>query len=178
MIITNNARNAKMSTWGSDESKEIILDVGAEEKSENINMKIINNESAPISNVSILGKIPTVENKIERTSGINVSKDATVYYTTAENPTADINDKNNGWSKEDNKNATHYLVQINNMENAEQLDLSYDLKIASNLTYNTSSSASYNVSYTNSKTNIESNVQSSALTLTTGTSAVLSNSGT
>lgn len=173
MIITNNAENAKVSTFGKDESKEIKLDIGSEEKKEKINMQIINNEGSKISNISILGKLPIVENKIERASEVKVSKEAKVYYTSTENPTIDVEDTNNAWTTENNKNATHYLIKIDSLENAEQVDVNYELSIAKNLEYNIASTANYAVTYTNSTTNIDSTVNSSTLTFTTGTSAVI-----
>ena len=44
MILTNNAENSKVSTFGSDEQKEVKLENNAEKSSETISTKIINNE--------------------------------------------------------------------------------------------------------------------------------------
>ena len=115
-------------------------------------MKEVNNEGFDLSDVAILGKIPTVENKIQRTSSIKVSLPANVYYTNVENPTTDLSDSKNNWSTVNSKDATHYLVLLEKLEKDNEVDLSYDIKIAENLEYNVSAELNYQVLYTNSST--------------------------
>lgn len=174
MILTNNAKNSKIATFGSDEQKEVKLDTDAENSSENINMKIINNEQSEISDISILGKIPSVDGKIELSKNINVNKDAEIYYTNSENPTKDLNNTENGWTKDNISNPKNYLVVLENMQHGDEIDIDYDINIASELGYNVKSDEKYNVYYTNSKTGVETNFDSSEITFTTGTIAVIS----
>ncbi len=173
MIYTNEAKNAGIVAYGSDQNANVALNVKSDEKKEQINMQVINNEGTTINGIKVIGKIPVVENNIERTNGVNVSKDATVYYSTAENPTAYINDANNGWTKDNMKNAKYFLVEIDSMENAEKVEINYDLKANKNLPYNIAEEANYTFTYTNSVTNKETQIKSSTLTFTTDATAVL-----
>ena len=93
LIYTNNAEISNISTFSNEGTKTISLNVG-EERNEKITSKIINNENSKINDVIVFGQIPVKENQIKRTSKINVSKDAKIYYTTNENPTQDLNDEN------------------------------------------------------------------------------------
>lgn len=172
LIYTNDAQVSDISTFENEGTKVIQLNTN-EEKNEKITSKIINNENSKINDVKILGKIPTKENQIIRTSDINVSKNAKIYYTTNENPTTDLSDVNNGWSEENNENAKCYLINIDNMENTEEVDLSYNLKITKDIDYNVTEDAKYNISYTPETTGILAQYDSSILRFTTGSSAVL-----
>ena len=174
MILTNNAENSKVSTFGSDEQKEVKLENNAEKSSETISTKIINNEQAEISNVSILGKIPSVDGKIGLAENVKANKNSKIYYTNSENPTIDLNDEQNGWTEENISNPKNYLVVVDNMKHGEELDINYNLDISSNLGYNVRTVEKYNVYYTNTKTGIETNIDSSEITFTTGTVAVIS----
>lgn len=159
-----------------DEGKKVIeLNIG-EEKTEKITSRIINNEKSTISDVKILGQIPIKEEQIKRTSQINVNKDAKIYYTTNENPTVDLEDISNGWTEENNENARYYLIKIDNMENAEEILVTYDLKITKDIDYNTYEESKYTISYIPLATNNLVQYTSSILCFSTGTSAVLENS--
>ena len=172
LIYTNNAEISNISTFSNEGTKTISLNVG-EERNEKITSKIINNENSKINDVIVFGQIPVKENQIKRTSKINVSKDAKIYYTTNENPTQDLNDENNGWSEENNENAKYYLIKIDSMENTEEIDFNYNLKITKDINYNVTEDAKYNISYIPETTGIATNYDSSILRFTTGSSAIL-----
>ena len=172
LIYTNDAEISEISTFCNEGTKTISLNVG-EEKNERITSKIINNENSKINDVTIFGQIPVKENQIKRTSKINVSKDAKIYYTTNENPTSDLNEENNGWSEENDENAKYYLIKVDSMENAEEIEFSYNLNITKDINYNVTEDAKYNISYMPETTGITTNYDSSILKFTTGSSAML-----
>ena len=173
MILTNNAEKAGIETLGSDETRDVNLEIGAKATDETINMQIINNEEDKITDIAVLGKLPTNGENIKLASAVKTNVDAEVYYTDVEDPTADLNDTNNGWSNTQTANSANYLVLVDSLEDAQSLELTYNLSIKENLGYNIEEEANYNVTYTNSKTGIEQTVKSSTLLLTTGASAEL-----
>ena len=75
-------------------------------------MQVINNEEADISNTKILGTIANIDGKIARTNAIQVNKDAKVYYTTAENPTSDLNNSEKWLDKRKSKKCYTLLSRI------------------------------------------------------------------
>ncbi len=173
IILTNDINALGVKTIGNEGTKEVTLDVEKESKKATVKMQVINNEGTEISEVKILGKVPTAGNDIERATGVKSSKNAIIYYTTVENPTADINEASNEWTTKNSKDAKNYLVVIEKLEKDEKLDLNYDLNIAENLNYNISASANYSVSYTNTLTSKTSEEKSTTLKLTTGAFAEL-----
>jgi len=97
----------------------------------NINLFLINNSSFKIKNIDIVGKVAYEGNKYEGIEG-NLGSEydttmagpiqmpdalngkVTVYYSTVENPTRDINDSNNGWTQEvsDYSTIRSYFIKI------------------------------------------------------------------
>ena len=169
MILTNNINEYKVTTLGQENDKEVNLEVNSEAKSATVKMQVVNNEETEISNVVILGKIANESGKIERTSKIRTNlESAKVYYTTVENPTTDINKAENSWKQQDMAEAKNYLVIVGNLKDTEQINLSYDISIAKNLTYNVSAETNYTVYYTNNLTGTSKYTKSTNLVLTTG----------
>lgn len=174
MILTNNIEEYNVTSLGKENDKEVSLESNAAAKNATVKMQIVNNEESGISNVAILGKIATIDEKIERTSKVRTNKEnAKVYYTSVENPTTSISKTENNWKEESSKDAKFFMVVISSIENAEKINLSYDINIGEKLPYNLTTEAYYKVSYTNKLTNTKKEAESTKLILTTGKVAEL-----
>ena len=169
MILTNNIEEFNITTLGKESDKEITLSNNAEAKNATVKMQVVNNEESDISNIAILGKIATIDGKIERTSKIRTNMDnAKVYYTSVDNPTTSISKAENNWKEEATNNSKYYLIVLNSLANGSKINFSYDINIAKNLPYNLSTETFYKVSYTNNLSNTKKEAESTKLVLTTG----------
>ena len=169
MILTNDIDEYNVFTLGNEGEKQVAIGTGKDAKKATIVMRIANNEDTEISNVAIVGKIANISGRIERTSGIRTSvNDSKVYYTTQDNPTADLSNFSNGWSTTPSKDAKNYLVLINSIKKGDRIRLSYDISIASNLGYNLITETGYKINYINTLTGSTKQAASTILVLTTG----------
>ena len=174
MILTNNIEEYNVTSLGKENDKEVTLESNAAAKTAKVKMQIVNNEESSVSNVAILGKIANIDGKIERTSKVRTNKEnAKVYYTSVDNPTTSISKSENNWKEESSKDAKFFMVVISSIENAEKINLSYDINIGEKLPYNLTTEAYYKVSYTNTLTNTKKEAESTKLILTTGKVAEL-----
>ena len=175
IITTNNVKEYGIQTIGDQGKKNVGLELAKEAKDATINISTINNDGATVKDVKILGSFPTKKDdnlNAKLTSGINVlseNKNVQVYYSNQENPTADLNASNNGWSKKGSAlNSKSYLITIDEMAVGEKLEAEYKINIPENLVYNMGAKESYDVTYTNVNTNQEKTASASTLDLTTG----------
>lgn len=118
---------------GSETVSPLIADVDPTrgESDANVNVFLINNSSFKIKNIELVGKIAYEGNTYEGISGNlgseydtamagpiqipeSLNGKVTVYYTTKETPTRDINDANNGWTTEvsDYSTIKTYMIKI------------------------------------------------------------------
>lgn len=151
-------------------------------KNVKIEKRIINNKENKISDVKILGTFPTKSaidtNSIDiqvgniTVSGIDNNK-VKVYYSSNENATEDLENKENAWKEniEDNKNVKKYLVVINELDLYEEVDLSYEISIPANLEYNESAEEGYTVYYNN--VTVEEKVKTKSIRLATPAGTVI-----
>ena len=123
------------------------LSVNNKEKLLHSNMVMVNNYDTSVENVSIIGKLPVKDanEKIFETSltntfdanlksAIKVSgKDAKILYSEDENAKAD----SESWT-EDINNAKSFkiVLQDNKLDVGEKVDISYDIEMPANLSYN------------------------------------------
>lgn len=182
VVTTNQILEYGIDVVNNEGIKTAELPVSSDIKNVTIEKKIINNKENKISNVKILGVFPTKEaistNSIDVqvgnvvVTGIDASR-VKVYYSNNENATEDLEDKNNNWFEniEDNKNVKKYLVVVNELDLLEEVDLSYQVIIPSNLEYNESAEEGYTVYYTNVAT--EEKVDVNNIRLATPKGAVL-----
>lgn len=172
IILTNNI--SKLNIWenGTEAEKEVPLKENADKQKLTVNAQIINNENKDISNITILGKIPKVENKITKEGKIAVSKQAEIYYTNVENPTNNIEETSNKWSKTNTKDATNYLIKLADMKKDEEVKINYDINLKEKLGYNVIAEAGYKINYDTNNSSEEE--KATTLKLTTGTEAKLS----
>lgn len=175
IITTNNVKEYGIQTIGDQGKKNVGLELAKEAKDATINISTINNDGATVKDVKILGSFPTKKDdnlNAKLTSGINVlseNKNVQVYYSNQENPTADLNESNNGWSKKGSaSNSKSYLITVDEMAVGEKLEAEYKINIPENLVYNMGAKESYGVTYTNVNTNQEKIASASTLDLTTG----------
>lgn len=175
IITTNNVKEYGIQTIGDQGKKNVGLELAKEAKDATINISTINNDGATVKDVKILGSFPTKKDdnlNAKLTSGINVlseNKNVQVYYSNQENPTADLNESNNGWSKKGSaSNSKSYLITVDEMAVGEKLEAEYKINIPENLVYNMGARESYGVTYTNVNTNQEKTASASTLDLTTG----------
>ncbi len=175
IITTNNVKEYGIQTIGDQGKKNVGLELAKEAKDATINISTINNDGATVKDVKILGSFPTKKDdnlNAKLTSGINVlseNKNVQVYYSNQENPTADLNASNNGWSKKGSAlNSKSYLITVDEMAVGEKLEAEYKINIPENLVYNMGAKESYGVTYTNVNTNQEKTASASTLDLTTG----------
>ena len=154
--------------------------------------KIINNYSNKISDVVILGRMLSKDNKkidseeslgstFDTTlkTGLNISgidsAKYTVYYSENVGANKDLSNESNGWSTTPTTNTKSYMIVTKNydMASGDMIDFSYDAEIPANLKHNNSVSEMYKVYYNNVSsigTMAETKV-SSIMTLTTGQGA-------
>lgn len=175
IITTNNVKEYGIQTIGDQGKKNVGLELAKEAKDATINISTINNDGATVKDVKILGSFPTKKDdnlNAKLTSEINVlseNKNVQVYYSNQENPTADLNESNNGWSKKGSaSNSKSYLITVDEMAVGEKLEAEYKINIPENLVYNMGAKESYGVTYTNVNTNQEKTASASTLDLTTG----------
>ena len=175
IITTNNVKEYGIQTIGDQGKKNVGLELAKAAKDATINISTINNDGATVKDVKILGSFPTKKDdnlNAKLTSGINVlseNKNVQVYYSNQENPTADLNASNNGWSKKGSAlNSKSYLITVDEMAVGEKLEAEYKINIPENLVYNMGAKESYDVTYTNVNTNQEKTASASTLDLTTG----------
>ena len=177
MVVANTMENADLTSIGDENTKTKIIEVGKEAKQEEVKIDVINNNEAKVTNVKVLGKFPTKNNKntIEteitkeiKTQGIDANK-VKVYYSENENATAELTSAN-AWKGTitDSKNVKSYLITVNNMEQGESLSASYGVQIPEGLQYNEKAYQTYQVNYDDTLTGKSGVVKSATLGLETG----------
>lgn len=117
---------------------------------------VINNTSNTISNAKIIGTIPTNGDKLGSNidtkfiSNINSQEGVScdIYYSTNIDATSDLNNSQNGWSKEIAEDTKAYLIVINEqIEQGRELNFSYNIEVPENLEYGVNAVSSYKVEY-------------------------------
>lgn len=165
--ISNYAENSSQVIAISDEMKEINIPVHSASREMTIGGTIINNYTNHISNVVILGRLPSKDNKnvdtneslgsnfnITLSEKINLTgtENATIYYSENVDATNDIDLESNGWTIEPTNlsNVKSYMIVLsNNMPASDRIEFSYKATIPENLEYDSNSYEMYKVFYTN-----------------------------
>lgn len=184
MVSVDEIRNVNEND---DEVKSILgnsaegkLDTGKDSKVATVNNTIMNYNDNDVKDVTVLGRLPvsesenistnsSLENDIDMklVNEINVSgtQEADIYYSSKGNANNDLNDENNGWTKDFN-NAKSYLIVLPEMQKNQKLNVEYNIQIPSDLEYNEKSSTMYKVEYTNN--NDVKDYTTKPITLSTG----------
>ncbi len=151
-----------------DKVKEAKLDIGGEAKTATQDITIINNYENEITDVAILGKIPTIGTEeingeelratfeMKLTEEIKAEK-AQIYYS--ENPNEEKNSQNWTQTPEDFTKIKSFklALQDNTLQPSEGLKLSYPLVIEENLEENEESYTNLEVTYIYLGDSIETN---------------------
>lgn len=159
VIALNSVTNAKTGEAGTSlESKkeEISLQRNVESQIAAYTQTVINNTNSSISNVKIIGTIPTKEDKygsnidtkfasaIYSQEGVSCN----IYYSTNINANSNLEDSQNGWSKEIVEDSKSYLIVINeDIAQGRELKFSYNIEVPENLEYGINAISSYKVEY-------------------------------
>ena len=147
-------------------------------------LKLQNNHTVPVSNVSVIGRIPYKNNKYaiaETDLGTNLNstlssmitggkgKNFTIYYSDNIDATKDISLPSNNWVTNPVNISTvrSYLIVINDTINVgEQIEFKYNFAVQSEKNYNKILFANFGAYYT--VDGIEETAESSKIGLTTG----------
>ncbi|MBS5863856.1 MAG: MucBP domain-containing protein [Clostridium sp.] len=147
----------------------LIAMVENSDRTAKIDIELQNNHKDAISDIKLLGKIPYEGNTYQQTGenlastytaqlisdGINLpeelAKRATIYYSEQENVTDDPTDEASGWvqNTDDYSNVKNFLILFNSyqMEPAEELKISYDIKIPDDAAYNEVAYSTHTIYY-------------------------------
>ena len=188
--ISNYKENAESLTSISGEEKVATIETMAEARNAKFEMTVINNYYNTIDNISILGKIPTEQNKdigstmdMPLVSGITVNSNdnskVSVYYSENVNATKDLTLASNGWTKtpEDLSKAKVYLIVFTDytMNTGDMVSFGYEAQIPANLQYNQSAYANYTVNFNNNfeTGTVQDVTKSTKIGVTTGKGPVI-----
>ena len=153
--------NQEASEYNDKKEKAVAPQIATIDKTEantaKINISITNNYGNTISEVKIVGKIPTQNNTFVinkgnlgstfdttmEAGGITVPTDlksyVTVYYSKEENVTADLTDANNHWDKDlEPTQAKSYLIDLGEyrLKVEEKKEFSYKINVPQTVKYN------------------------------------------
>lgn len=172
MVTTNgitgyNSKNETVTSMSGNEQTG-KLEVGKEARTATVTMNVINNYENPVTNVSILGRIPFEGNKNILTGedlgsnlnltlagfnapvGIDANK-VTIYYSENPDATKDLNNTENKWQTQITSNTKSYLIVLNDYEMATgtALTFSYNINIPENISHNKTAYATHVVYFDN-----------------------------
>lgn len=167
--VSNYKQNAPELLSISSEEQTAEIDTYTEKRQAKMEGTIINNYSNDISNVKVLGRIPSQGNKkidtdsdlgstfttplstAVATSGVN-SNEYKVYYSDNQNATNDLEDENNNWSETATTNSKSYLIDFNDdykIKSGDKVEFSYNVEIPESLSANNDTYGMYKVYYDN-----------------------------
>lgn len=163
MIIVNNI-------VGNEEKSELVYKVDGKEKQEIIQSQIINNEQSSISNIRILGMLPTnnSKNNMDITLNGNINIESTnenvkIYYTNNENATNELNNSDNNWQTEFKSDAKKYLIIIEKLEKFQGTKFNIKVNIPNDVKYSSLSKHNFDVVYFDDITSKEKTSSSSKI---------------
>lgn len=186
VITVNNIEELGVQTTGDEGT--VAVDVRGEAKDITIKGEVINNNTGKITDVKILGNMPTdkevkqAERTITNNLGVNITEgittsneNAKVYYTSNSSATNDLENSSNGWQENPTNlnEMAKYLVVVPEMEKAERLNISYKAQIPESTEYNKQAYEDYGVTYTSETTGVENNAEATDVQLNTGRGPVI-----
>ena len=147
-------------------TEDILQQVKKEEVGKEIkfNIVLVNNKDTDISNIKIIGKLPTTGNTIAEgtTNTLETilkeikAENAQIYYTENINATTDIENASNGWTTNLLANAKLYLIKLDKLERGSKYEAEVSIQTPNSITENAISYAQYEVIYdTDTKTEIK-----------------------
>lgn len=161
------------------------LDILKDAVDAKFDMSVINNYNNIISNINILGRIPskTFDLKLKSpvaVSGVDASK-VKVYYSTNKDADRDLTKEANDWKLEVENYETvkSYLIVVEgSLNTAEAVNFGYTAEIPANLNYNEEAIESYVAYFTNNLETgaIQDKEESTPITITTGKGPIIETS--
>ena len=161
--VENYSNNGeKIETIETSSNAIAILDTYSATRNAKITGQIINNQSNEISNIKILGRIPSNGQNsntfdLKLSSAITVSdSNAKVYYSSNINATNDLTLTSNAWQENvtDHNEVKSFLIVKDdaNMGVGSDISFSYTVTVPEQLMHNNHVTTSYEVAYTNLST--------------------------
>lgn len=150
----------KMFNISSNENTSITEKILQQTKTEDagkefdFDIVLINNKDTDMSNIEILGKLPTTGNTVS--GEINtletklkniVTENATIYYTTNSNATEDIENSTNGWTESLTEDAKLYLIKLDSLVRGAKFTATVTIEMSNPITENAISFTEYEVIY-------------------------------
>lgn len=127
--------------------QDAILEVGQSAKTAQMQATLVNNYDKNLNNVIILGTVSKAEEiPTKMIEEINVSKEATIYYSESAN--AQITDSTWVTDIKDISKIKSYMIVIKNINAKEIIKFGYSFMIPSNLSYNKETQLEYKLYYT------------------------------
>ncbi len=186
--IANYAENSKEVMSISDKTEEVQIETYSDKKVATVTGTVVNNYGNKITDLKILGRLPSKDNrKIDSEEEIGSTFDAVinseikvtglenykVYYSNKVDANSNLEDAENGWTEKFSKEAKSYMILADEgyeMNEQEVITFSYDIEVPANLSYNNSSYEMYKVYYTNTSEvgSLEETKESPVIALTTG----------
>ena len=158
------------------------LELSADTKTATMNAEIMNNTEGSISNVEILGTLPTdgavKENNIDvAVSPVSVQGLAPerikVYYSANADATKELENQSNLWTEEYSQDAKKYLLVIDKLDLQESATFGYNMSIPEALEYNDVTKQKFDASYIEDNTGIEKETNIDYITLETGAGPIV-----
>lgn len=179
---------SSIENYGKDKEKQISLsgnnitaeiDRNTVEQNAKFTMSVINNYSNTISNVKILGRVPSqtfdtiLQGAIVASKTSTNANDIKIYYSTNKNADKDLTKQSNGWTLnvENFANIKSYLIVLDgDLSTSECIDFEYIAKIPASLDYNQTAVENYTVYFENNLPSgtIADNEESPIISITTG----------
>ena len=176
MTTIYSIKDLGIETLGQEETKQVMIQRGAEERQLEAQIEIINNNENASENVKILGDFPTNHNGnnmgIQILGGITLQgiENAKIYYSENAEATDEVNNSENAWTETiaDSNKVSKYLIVIEKLESQTTIQATYSYQIPANLEYNQTAKIGYQVKYTNSNTQVENTLKSTIIEMQTG----------
>ncbi len=180
LITVNSVQEYGIEALGIDNEQSATLAKSTESKNANVKMQLINNAKGTITNVTVLGKFPTENNKVgETTNNIKIAvgeitlegiEGATVQYSEDVNATVESN-----WTNTISNPLTvkSYKIVIPEMARGKKLSATYGITIPEGLEYNQTAKLNYDVTYFDTVLNENKEAKGATVTLETGVGPVV-----
>lgn len=168
LVLMNNATSYDITGIKgiTDDSQTINIQKTDAGKTINFQIGLINNVGEDISNVNILGKLPTdiKTEKTELTTTLKaISGSGEIYYSENANATADLTKIENGWTSNLNNltNPRIYLIKIGTLENGTNYFANYTIQLPNEIESNLSTYENFIATYNTSARSINKETSTS-----------------
>lgn len=186
IVTTNQIPEYGIEVVNNEGTKTGKIEISDKEKNATVVNKIVNNNENKISDVRILGILPTndsTKNNIDiKVSNIVVegidSNKVKIYVSNNSEATENLNDSKNAWNENINnlQKAKKYLVVITELDVLKEMYVKYQITVPANLEYNKSAEEGFNVYYKDAVTGVANNTKLDNVKLSTGKGPIVETS--